>query len=161
MLFPSLAALGTPYPAAAAQGWGELGCGANAVPKIQESWVACPSGSPAGITDEVSSKRPAQPVAGRGCVFPLDGDKRLRVPSEPPGTPGSPSASLGAAERDTPPASSVAPGTSRGAFGMSSSQVQAGGEKFHVWLVQASAAKNCLQQTPGGAQRRGNQLEKQ
>lgn len=67
--------------------------------------MASPSGSPAGITDEVSSKRPAQPVAGRGCVFPLDGDKRLRVPSEPPGTPGSPSASLGAAERDNPPPS--------------------------------------------------------
>lgn len=33
VLFPNLAALGTPYPAAAAQGWGELDCEANMAPQ--------------------------------------------------------------------------------------------------------------------------------
>lgn len=38
-------------------------------------------------------ERPALPVAGRGCVFPLDGDKRLPVPGgSPRGPPALPKA---------------------------------------------------------------------
>lgn len=66
------------------------------------------------------------------------------------------------------PATFVAPRRSRDAFDtrrqrVSSSQVQSEDEKFYLWLVEASAAKNLSEissKHPVGAQRRGKQARK-
>lgn len=109
-------------------------------------------------------------MAGRGCLFPLDGDKRLPVPSgSPRGHPAPPKAPPWVQLSGTfCPASFVAPRRSRDAFDtrrqrVSSSQVQSEDEKFYLWLVEASAAKNLSEissKHPVGAQRRGKQARK-